>query len=57
MIKKGGKYFNEQIRHFSCGVCNKWWSVGDAPEDKEEWYCPWCGEKQVLELDSESHGY
>jgi len=33
----------EKLSHFQCGACNKWWSVGDAPQDKKEWYCCWCG--------------
>jgi len=33
----------EQLNHFRCGTCNKWWSVGDAPLSKKVWYCPWCG--------------
>ncbi|MCX6792835.1 MAG: hypothetical protein NTY12_02320 [Candidatus Falkowbacteria bacterium] len=35
----------EKLNHFSCSFCSKWWTVGDAPENKVEWYCPWCGEK------------
>ncbi|MCR4274826.1 MAG: hypothetical protein NUW02_02135 [Candidatus Campbellbacteria bacterium] len=38
----------ERLSHFRCGVCNKWWSVGDAPTTKKEWHCPWCGTKQVM---------
>lgn len=34
----------EELHHFSCYKCHKWWTVGDAPEDKQDWYCPWCGE-------------
>jgi len=33
----------EKINHFSCAKCGKWWSVGDAPEKKKKWFCPWCG--------------
>lgn len=33
----------ENLVHFSCPYCQKWWSVGDAPEDKEVWWCTWCG--------------
>jgi transcription elongation factor Elf1 len=33
----------EQLSHFRCGKCNKWWSVGDAPLSKKVWHCPWCG--------------
>lgn len=33
----------EHLSHFQCDACEKWWSIGDAPEDKKKWYCPWCG--------------
>ncbi|HEX8993629.1 MAG TPA: hypothetical protein VF803_00055 [Candidatus Paceibacterota bacterium] len=33
----------ERLHHFRCKTCDKWWSVGDAPEDKHAWFCPWCG--------------
>jgi ribosomal protein S27AE len=52
-MSEAGKYFNEQIRHFSCGKCQKWWSIGDAPEKRNEWFCPWCGENQVLSKDKD----
>ena len=35
----------EKLVHFQCSDCNKWWTIGDAPDDKKEWYCPWCGTK------------
>ena len=38
----------EILSHFSCPQCKKWWSIGDAPTDKDEWFCPWCGEKNVF---------
>ena len=38
----------ELLHHFSCQHCGKWWSIGDAPVEKQEWFCPWCGEKQVF---------
>lgn len=37
----------EQLSHFSCATCEKWWTIGDAPVDKTDWYCPWCGEKNI----------
>ena len=37
----------EKIHHFSCGKCQKWWSVGDAPAKKKNWFCPWCGNLNV----------
>ena len=36
----------EKLVHFQCSDCKKWWTIGDAPTDKTEWYCPWCGEKK-----------
>lgn len=51
MQQKGG-YSDERLRHFQCHACQKWWSIGDAPE-KKFWFCPWCGEKQEFE---EQHG-
>ena len=33
----------ERLVHFQCGDCDKWWTIGDAPE-RSLWYCPWCGE-------------
>lgn len=40
----------ENLNHFCCKSCNKWWSVGDAPREKEEWYCPWCGNKDCYRM-------
>lgn len=37
----------EELHHFQCAQCNKWWSVGDAPKIKQIWFCPWCGEKNT----------
>ncbi len=39
----------ERLNHFRCIDCNKWWSIGDAPIEKVEWYCPWCGKKGKYE--------
>lgn len=33
----------EQLNHFSCDKCGKWWTIGDAPKAKISWFCPWCG--------------
>lgn len=38
----------EHLSHFWCPSCKKWWSIGDAPADKQEWYCPWCGIKHIF---------
>jgi len=56
-MKEEGTFFNEQIRHFSCGVCRKWWSIGDAPKGRNEWFCPWCGNKQMFVMDKDSPDY
>ena len=50
-MKKKSVFFNEFIRHFTCGECEKWFAIGDAPEDRNEWSCPWCGKKQLFEED------
>ena len=34
----------EELSHFQCGRCKKWWTIGDAPKEKKKWFCPWCGE-------------
>ena len=36
----------EELHHFRCTSCAKWWSVGDVPGSKKEWHCPWCGYEQ-----------
>jgi len=40
------KVHKEEIYHFTCSECKKWWSVADAPKQKKRWFCPWCGTKQ-----------
>ncbi|MCB0277468.1 MAG: hypothetical protein KDI06_21825 [Calditrichaeota bacterium] len=44
-----GKKSEELLTHFNCEKCRKWWSIGDAPRDRESWYCPWCGHYQEVE--------
>lgn len=44
----------ERLTHFRCGSCCKWWSIGDAPLDREVWFCPWCGVTGVFNVDSPS---
>ena len=39
----------EKLSHFVCDVCNSWFSVASAPEDKHQWSCPWCGTSSVVE--------
>ena len=48
---KKGQRSVERLNHFRCAKCDKWWSVGDAPEDKTEWHCPWCGQKQEFKIE------
>ncbi len=43
-----GKVSVELLRHFQCGHCEKWWSIGDAPPDRAIWYCPWCGGTNLI---------
>lgn len=42
----------EKLNRFRCIECNKWWSVGDAPIEKTEWFCPWCGKNGKYQIDS-----
>jgi len=44
-----GKVSKESLFHFLCESCKQWWSVSDAPAEKTEWYCPWCGTLQRFE--------
>lgn len=53
-MKKKALFFNEKIRHFTCGACDKWWAIGDAPEKRNKWFCPWCGEMQTFAKDEEA---
>jgi len=39
------RHSSQQISHFQCGKCSKWWSIGDAPTDRQKWYCPWCSQE------------
>jgi DNA-directed RNA polymerase subunit RPC12/RpoP len=41
----------ENLYHFNCDSCKKWWSIGDAPKDLQtrNWFCPYCGFSQVIE--------
>lgn len=38
----------ESLAHFHCAHCGKWWSIGDAPQKKTLWHCPWCGIAQKI---------
>ncbi|MGF0068419.1 hypothetical protein [Candidatus Spyradosoma sp. SGI.093] len=37
----------EKLSHFRCGRCGGWFSIGDAPEDRATWFCPWCGNRET----------
>lgn len=45
--KKVAKKCVERLTHFSCAHCDKWWTVGDAPEERKNWFCPWCGKENI----------
>lgn len=46
----------ENLFHFSCKKCEKWWSIGDfdehLPDENPAFflYCPWCGVQQVFKI-------
>jgi len=60
IIKIAGKISIENLAHFRCGKCDKWWTIaspeggsssgGDWPEKRKEWFCPWCGAKQRAQI-------
>lgn len=47
VMVKTSKRSVEMLTHFNCVYCKKWWSIGDAAQDKHEWFCPWCGKKNT----------
>lgn len=39
----------ELLYHFSCGLCQRWWTVADYQwVDRAQVICPHCGEKHRL---------
>jgi len=48
MKKVIGKKIKEELFHFKCARCKKWWAIGDAAKNKKFWFCPWCGTKQEI---------
>lgn len=42
------KFSLEKLYHFSCGECNKWFSIGDWTPNADM-TCPHCGVKQSVE--------
>ncbi len=45
-MTKSQNFSLEILTHFHCQKCHRWWTVGDAPAEKQVWFCPWCGYKQ-----------
>jgi hypothetical protein len=44
------KISKEELYHFNCKYCGKWWSIRDADmNEKKGWYCPWCGCYELTE--------
>ena len=42
----------EQIYHFSCGRCTKWWSIGDYPIERVvSITCPHCKQTYYLNME------
>jgi len=37
------KVSKEELFHFLCRSCQGWWSIGDADQKREFWFCPYCG--------------
>lgn len=42
------KYSIEELYHFQCCICTKWWTIGDCSQ-LNQIYCPWCGAKADAE--------
>jgi predicted RNA-binding Zn-ribbon protein involved in translation (DUF1610 family) len=41
----------ERLMHFQCPHCIRWWSIGDPDIHKTEWFCPWCGQALLFDLE------
>jgi predicted RNA-binding Zn-ribbon protein involved in translation (DUF1610 family) len=41
----------EQLAHFQCPHCQKWWSIGDPDIYQTRWACPWCGTASIFDLE------
>ena len=46
--KNVGKVSEEKLKHYNCGKCKAWWTIGDARSPKIM-FCPHCGLKQSFE--------
>jgi len=42
-VRGTGERSVEALHHFRCPRCSKWFAIGDAPWNRDKWYCPWCG--------------
>jgi DNA-directed RNA polymerase subunit RPC12/RpoP len=51
------RYSIETLWHFGCGICGKWWSIGDHQMTKpsDGLTCPHCGVKQAVREAKEVH--
>jgi hypothetical protein len=41
-------YSVETLYHFRCGMCARWWTIGDWARDINHMNCPHCGERQEV---------
>ena len=48
------KYTHEQLTHFICNMCQKWWSISEwlhQPTELIEMTCPHCFKTQIVQID------
>ena len=43
-----GEVFIEELYHFNCPKCSRWWTVGDLPREIESIQCPFCSEGYTI---------
>ena len=43
-----GTFSVEQLVHFSCAKCTKWWSIASYNYTGESLFCPLCGHQQTF---------
>ncbi len=41
------KRASEIVSYFKCKNCCNFWRIADAPDEKKNWFCPWCGIAQA----------
>lgn len=34
------------MSYFKCNLCRNFWRIAEAPVEKNNWFCPWCGHGQ-----------